>query len=185
MVQPGYRAQAMPVSPRAHKALRLFMDANALPAFEMAALRATGEQQKTMYSVVSLLKAHQEMIGTSNVMISNWGEEGWGLGALRSFGEPLPMDMDTDGNIFVADTGNNRIQRFNLDGKAEKQWGPPADMANTWFGSNRDWYVSGAKPSEETGSFMNPLDVAVIHNKKVGDSFAVLDASGRIQIFDS
>lgn len=185
MVPAGYRAQAMPVSPRAHKALRLFMDANAVPAFEMAALRATGQQQQNMKSVVSLLKAHQEMVGTSNVMIPNWGEEGWGLGALRSFGEPLPMDMDSEGNILVADTGNNRVQRFNLDGKAERQWGPSADMANTWFGKTRDWYVSGAKPGEATGSFMNPLDVTVIPNKKAADSFAVLDASGRIQVFDS
>jgi hypothetical protein len=180
----GYRAQAMPVSPRAHKALRLLLDANAVPAFELAALRATGEQQRTMHSVVSLLKAHQEMVGSSNVMIPNWGEEGWGLGALRSFGEPLPLEMDTDGNIMVADTGNNRVQRFDLNGKAEKQWGPSADMANTWFGRSRDWYVSGAKPGETTGSFMNPLDIAVIPDKKAGDSFAVLDATGRIQIFD-
>jgi hypothetical protein len=185
LVPVGYRAQAMPVSPRAHKALRLFMDANAVPAFELAALRATGAQQQTMYSVVSLLKAHQEMVGSTNMMIPNWGEEGWGLGAMRSFGEPLPMDMDSEGNIYIADIGNNRVQRFDLNGKAERQWGPAADMANTWFGKARDWYVSGAKPGETTGSFMNPLDVAVIPSKKGGDGFAVLDAAGRIQVFDA
>jgi len=184
LVPTGYRAQAMPISPKAHKALRLLKDANAIPAFELAALRATGRDQQTIEHVVGLLKAYQEMIGTSNVMVPNWGEEGWGLGALRSFGEPLPMDMDTDGNIYIADTGNNRVQRFDLNGKAERQWGPAADLANIWFETGRDWYVSGAKPGETTGAFMNPLDVTVIPQKD-GDMFAAVDAAGRIQIFNS
>ena len=183
MVPAGYRAQAMPISPRAHKALRVLKDANALPAFELAALRATGQDQRTLRSVISYLMAHQEMIGTSNVMVRNWGEEGWGPGALRSFGEPLPMDMASDGSIYLADIGNNRIQRFDLNGKSERQWGPPAALADTWFGKIRSWYVSGAKPGEKAGSFLNPLDVAVLPDKK-GDSFAVLDAAGRVQVFD-
>ena len=36
----GYRIQAAPSSAKAMKALRLLKDANAIPAFEMAALRS-------------------------------------------------------------------------------------------------------------------------------------------------
>jgi hypothetical protein len=184
MVPIGSRAQAMPRSALAHTALRKLLDARGVPAFELAALRATGQNQQTLYGVISFLKAQAEMTGTSNVMIPRWGEEGWGKGALRSFGEPLPMDMGRDGTIYLADTGNNRVQFFDLNGKVEGQWGPSADIANTWFGKTRPWYVSGAKPGEKAGSFMNPLDVAVMPDKK-GDRFAVLDAAGRIQVLNA
>ena len=179
----GYRAQATPASAKAMKALRLLKDANAIPAFEMAALRATGEVESQARQTAELLRAHQDMIGQQHANVPFWGDVGWNLGALQSFGEPLAMDMDDAGNILVADTGNNRIQRFTLNGRAEKQWGAGADLANAWFETGRPWYASGAMPGTEVGTFTNPVDVTVIPTKE-GDGFAALDALGRVQIFD-
>ncbi len=183
LVPLGYRAQAAPASAKAMKALRLLQDANAIPAFEMAALRATGEVESQAQQTAELLRAYQDMIGQQHSNIPFWGETGWNLGALQSFGEPLAMDMDQDGNILVADTGNNRVQRFTLDGRAEKQWGAGADLADAWFQKGRPWYASGAKPGTKTGEFINPVDVTVIPTKE-GDGFAALDAEGRVQVFD-
>ena len=183
LVPLGYRAQAAPASAKAMKALRLLKDANAIPAFEMAALRATGEVESQAQQTAELLRAYQDMIGQQHSNVPFWGQSGWNLGALQSFGEPLAMDMDQDGNIFVADTGNNRVQRFTLDGRAEKQWGAGADLADAWFQNGRAWYASGAKPGTQTGEFINPVDVTVIPTKE-GDGFAALDAEGRVQVFD-
>jgi hypothetical protein len=183
LVPAGYRAQAVPVHAKAHKALRNLKDANAIPAFELAALRATGREEVVIKEVVGLLRAYQEMIGTANMNVMAWGETGWALGALRSFGEPLAMDMDRQGRIYVADTGNNRVQRFDLDGRGDRQWGPAPDLASAWFRKSRDWYVSGAKPGDAVGAFSNPLDITVIPSKE-GEGFAALDAEGRVQIFD-
>lgn len=183
LVSIGYRAQAVPVHAKAHKALRNLKDANAIPAFELAALRATGRQEVVISEIVGLLKAYQEMIGTQHMNVMAWGETGWGLGALRGFGEPLGLDMGREGRIYVADTGNNRVQRFDIEGRGERQWGPAADLANDWFTGQRQWYVSGAKPGVAVGAFTNPVDVTVIPGKE-GDGFAVLDATGRVQIFD-
>ena len=183
LVSLGYRAQAVPASAKAMKALRLLKDANAIPAFEMAALRATGEVESQARQTAELLRAHQDMIGQQHSNVPFWGETGWNLGALQSFGEPLAMDMDGEGNIFVADTGNNRVQRFALNGRAEKQWGAGADLADAWFEAGRPWYASGAKPGTKVGEFVNPVDVTVIPTKE-GDGFAALDAEGRVQVFD-
>ena len=184
LVPHGFRAQAVPASKKAHKALRVLKDANAIPAFEMAALRATGAMENDARQTAEMLQAVQDMIGNQHSNVTFWGETGWNLGALRSFGEPLAIDMDIDGNIYVADTGNNRIQRFNVNGKSEKQWGPGADLADNWFQTGRPWYASGARPGTAIGEFENPLDVTVIPTKE-GDGFAALDASGRVQVFDN
>jgi hypothetical protein len=179
----GFRAQAAPSSAKAMKALRLLKDANAIPAFEMAALRSTGELEQEAMQTAEILRAHQDMIGNQHNNIPFWGETGWNLGAFRSFGEPLGMAMDAEGNMYIADIGNNRVQRFTIEGRATKQWGPGADLADTWFDKGRAWYASGAKPGTGIGEFENPLDVALIPGKE-GVGFAVLDTANRIQVFD-
>jgi hypothetical protein len=54
-----------------------------------------------------------------------------------------------DGDIFLADTGNNRVQRFDPKGVGQQVWGAEPDVANAWFGNTRAWYASGAKPAPE------------------------------------
>ena len=184
LVPMGYRIQAAPSSAKAMKALRLLQDANAVAAFEMAALRSVGDVENEARQTAEMLVAYQDLIGNQHTNVPFWGETGWNLGGLRSFGEPLAMEMDALGNMYVADTGNNRIQRFSLDGRAEKQWGPGADLSDAWFSSGRPWYASGAKSGSGIGEFHNPLDVALIPTKE-GPGFAVLDAKSRVQVFDA
>jgi len=183
LVGVGYRAQAAPSSAKAMKALRLLKDANAIPAFEMAALRATGDLESEATQTAEILRAHQDMIGNQHNNVPFWGETGWNLGAFKSFGEPMGMSMDSAGNMYIADIGNNRVQRFTLQGRADKQWGPGADLSDAWFGEGRAWYASGAKAGTGIGEFQNPLDVALVPGKE-GTSFAVLDAANRVQVFD-
>ena len=184
LVSIGFRAQAAPSSAKAMKALRLLKDANAIPAFEMAALRSTGDLQSEAEQTAEILRAYQDMIGNQHANIPFWGETGWNLGAFNSFGEPLGMEMDANGNMYIADIGNNRIQRFTLNGRADKQWGPGADLSEAWFTKGRPWYASGAKSGTDIGEFENPLDVALIPAKE-GTGFAVLDVTNRVQVFDN
>lgn len=183
LVSDGYRAQGNVSDPRAQEAARKLKDANVIPAFQMAQLRAVGEEARVLQDVVEIFEAYQELIGGGNRNIPYWGQPGWEPGALRGFDEPLDMDMDSAGNVYVADTGNNRVQLFAENGRPVKQWGPKADITDAWFSTGRKWYVSGAAPGEGAGAFFNPVAVEVIPGKD-GDRFAVLDAKGRVQVFD-
>jgi hypothetical protein len=179
----GYRVQAIGSSEKAREALRKLRDANAIPALEMAALRAHGAAQASLREEVEIFYAVQDLQGGPNLNVPYWGIEGWEPGALQGFGEPLAIVADRETNLFIADTGNNRIQRFTDEGQADRQWGPAADITNIWFEKGRPWYVSGASAGDEAGRFMNPLDIEIIPEKE-GDGFAVLDAAGRIQVYD-
>lgn len=182
LVPEGYRVAAIVPDPKAMDALRKLKDPNGIPGLEMAALRSIGKQQREINEVVEQFYAYQEMVGARR-NIKAWGETGFEPGALRAFGEPLAVEIDRMGQIYVADTGNNRVQRFNQDGLAERSWGPQPDIAEAWFGKTRKWYASGAAPGDKNGEFHNPVDIELIPVKD-GDQFAVLDAHNRIQIFD-
>ena len=62
------------------------------------------------------------------ILRSNWGSTGSGNG---QFGFPYPgpsygpngVAIDSSGNVYVADTGNNRIQKFTGDGTFITKWG--------------------------------------------------------------
>ena len=36
---------------------------------------------------------------------------------------PHSIDVDSSGNVYVADSGNSRIQKFTSDGKFITKWG--------------------------------------------------------------
>lgn len=182
LVTDGYRAQGVRSDLRAQEAVRKLKDPNAIPAFQMAQLRASGEEARQLQDVVEIFEAYQDLIGGGSRNVPYWGQSGWEPGALRGFDEPLDLAMDSAGNVYVADTGNNRVQMFAENGRPVKQWGPKADITDAWFERGRKWYVSGAAPGEGPGEFFNPLAVTVIPGKD-GDSFAALDALGRVQVF--
>jgi sugar lactone lactonase YvrE len=183
LVPDGFRAQAIRSSGRAQKALRLLKDANAIPAIEMASLRATAEEQVELSQLVEIFYAWQELIGTENRNVGYWGEPGNMPGALQSFGEPINLEVDREGRVLIADIGNNRIQRFTGKGRPERQWGPARDITNRWFQGARPWYASGAGAGEQSGAWVNPLDLTLIPGKE-SDGFAGIDALGRVQIYD-
>jgi len=182
-VPEGYRAQALKSSKRAQKAVRLLKDPNAVPALELAASRAKGEDAVFMKEQVEIFEAYSDLIGGKNFNVGYWGEPGFVLGALQSFGEPLNLESNRYGRIYVADLGNNRIQLFDENGKPVRQWGPAADITNRYFSRSREWYASGAAAGEESGQWVTPIDVDIIPEKEA-DGFVGIDALGRVQVFD-
>lgn len=182
-VPAGYRVQALPPDPDAIEALQKLEDANAIPAFEMAALRSAGKRQKRYELMTEYFYALQELIGGGDRNIPFWGKEGWEPGAFRSFGEPLALEADQYGDLYIADLGNHRLQRFTSQGRHDRLWGSEPAITNAWFQGKRRYYVSGAAPGEKPGQFHNPVAIDMIPGKD-NDGFVVLDAKGRVQIFN-
>lgn len=54
------------------------------------------------------------------MFVSEFGVSGYGNGQLiGAYG----VAVDSSNNIYVADTGNNRVQKFNASGAYQTQWG--------------------------------------------------------------
>ncbi len=68
--------------------------------------------------------------------VAEWGAQGNGQ---RQFNAPRGVALDGDGNIFVADTGNHRIQKLKSDGSFDKAWGEQGS-GNSQF--NGPWAVA-------------------------------------------
>jgi hypothetical protein len=179
----GSRAQALHSDKEAIDALRRLKDANSIPALEMAQLRATGNDKAWLEELVEIFYAYQELIGGGDPNVPYWGATGWSEGAMQSFGEPIPVVVDRFGSVYVADVGNNRVQRFAENGRPDRVWGGEPGIADTWFGRGRTWYVSGSAPGDGPGQFHNPIAVELIPEKEM-DLIAIMDAQRRVQLFD-
>ncbi|MCW4029718.1 MAG: hypothetical protein NWE92_08745 [Candidatus Bathyarchaeota archaeon] len=59
--------------------------------------------------------------------MSQWGSEGSGTG---QFSHPTGVAVDSSGNVYVADSGNSRIQKFTSDGTYISQWGSKGTGTN-------------------------------------------------------
>ena len=98
--------------------------------------------------------------GASSVATANldWrilvGAKGSALGQVTG---PMGLAFDAQGNLYVADRGNNRIEKFSPDGKAIAAWG-----------------TKGIGP----GQFDAPVDVAV---DRQGNIFVLDSQNDRIQ----
>ncbi len=181
LVPAGFRLSALPPDPHAVQALLEIGDSNAIPAIERAALRSRGQDQVALNQRVEMFEAYQDLVG-ANRTVSPWGEVGIAPGALKSLGEPLAIGLDPFGGVWVADTGNHRVQRFGPDGVLQKAWGfGTADITNVWFPKTRNWYAAGAHPTEEAGGFVAPVDLVLV-SSKVGTTAWVLDARGRVSV---
>jgi hypothetical protein len=184
LVPAGSRAAALVPDEMAMSAIEKLKDPTGIPGLEYAALRSIGSQQRQIVDTIAYFRAWRDLQGGGRRNIRAWGETGWEVGALRGDGEPLPIEVDQFGNALVVDTANNRVQRFTAGGVSDKQWGAPQDVSKYWFGGTRPWYAAGGMAKEEAGAFMNPVDLELIPGKD-GDAFMVLDAAGRLQIFDA
>jgi hypothetical protein len=181
----GYRVSAIPPEPTAVEALLKVKDANAIPALEQAMLRSVGKNQRKLESQVNYFYAYQDLIGGGSLNIPAWGQSGWERGSLQAFGEPLGVQVDGFGGAFVADIGNNRVQRFNFQGVADSWWGgTEPEITDKWFTSGRPWYVSGGKAGDGPGRFSNPVDITV-YPGKFEDTILTLDALGRVHSLSS
>ena len=56
----------------------------------------------------------------SQTFLAKWGTFGTGEG---EFSDPWGIAVDEGHNLYIADTGNNRIQKFTSDGIFVTAWG--------------------------------------------------------------
>jgi DNA-binding beta-propeller fold protein YncE len=67
---------------------------------------------------------YENIFGESNTAeyqyLTKFGGKESNSGGLSA---PHSIDIDKEGNVYVTDTGNDRIQKYNLDGKFILQWG--------------------------------------------------------------
>ncbi|MCA9492684.1 MAG: hypothetical protein KC621_22275 [Myxococcales bacterium] len=177
----GFRMHALQPDKTSIEALLKLKDSNAIPAIERASLRVTGALAEDLARRAKLFLAYQDLLGAKVRNMPPWGKTGIAQGALRGFGVGLDIAADQWGHVYVADTGNHRVQRFGADaGVVDRVWGSEqADVTDVWFDRRREPYASGAAPGEENGQFSNPASLAVVGGK-AGDTVFVLDALGRL-----
>ncbi len=87
-----------------------------------------------------------------------WGRSGSGAG---EFKDPKDIAVSPDGHVYVADSQNHRIQKFDLNGQFITEWG---------------------KRGEGPGEFHTPVGLGIAGN---GDVYVADTWNHRIQIFDS
>lgn len=93
------------------------------------------------------------------LLAMQFGQEGVDDG---EFSSPTGIALDNDGNIYVADTDNHSVQKFDKDGKFIARW--------------------GGEPSQEEGLFYYPRGLAVGPD---GEVYVSDSGNNRVQKFDS
>ncbi len=93
-----------------------------------------------------------------NQILSTWGTQGSEEG---QFSSPEGIAINASGDVFVVDTGNNRVQVFNSTGTFVREWG-----------------IVGI----EDGQFQAPHGIAL---DKYGRVYIVDTGNNRIQVFSS
>ena len=179
-VTPGYRAGFIDFDETAIKYLQKLKDVNAIPFFEIGVARASGDDYYWLLDLLKAFRAHETLISSRRPTIPSWGVTGLEPGALNGRGEPLGIDVSSGGRIFVADTGNNRVQWYTIDGRLEGTIGGEPGIAWSWFGIEGDPYATGAAPGDGPNTFEQPVHLAVGNY----DILAVIDATLRVQTFD-
>ena len=132
------------------------------------------------------------------VFLDKWGSYGTGPG---QFDEPWGIAVDPDGNVWVADYQNSRVQKFNSDGDSLSVWGygsnvgefkypigVAADSDGNIYVTDRDNFrVQKYNADTETWSafvsgFNKPGGIAVASDGKV---FVINFMSVHVEVFDS
>ena len=71
-------------------------------------------------------------ISEAPTYVTHWGVSPPPPGGVGAFNEPLAVDVDADGNVYVVDRLNHRIQKFGNDGAFELSWGAHINSGGTF-----------------------------------------------------
>ncbi|MCB0488641.1 MAG: hypothetical protein KDC99_09190 [Cyclobacteriaceae bacterium] len=107
------------------------------------------------------------MNSTTTALIKEWGSSGSGNGQFAYFRQ---ICLDDENNLYVVDTGNSRIQKFDLDGNFLLKWGMPAGHSgngafkNVWGVTYFKGYIVVSSESiiqvfTKTGEFQYQVDM--------------------------
>ena len=179
----GYRRAALQFEEKGIGYLVKLKDPNAIDTLETAAAGSwNSDDRNWLYLEVKFLLAEQELRRSMRATVPQWGSEGYEKGAFMARGEPMAIDVDSAGNLYVTDVGNNRVQRFTPAGSVERVLGGERGIAQWWFGDAKaDPYATASLPGTEPGQFQQPYGLAVGNF----DILAVIDAALRVQTFDA
>ncbi len=118
---------------------------------------------------------------SSATFVANIGSKGTAGG---QFEAPWGLDVDSEGNLWVADKGNNRVEKFNSKGEFVLAVGKEVDkttlgsICTAASGDTCGWGVAGSA----SGQFNEPLDIATTTS---GDLWVTDGANSRVQKFNS
>lgn len=130
--------------------LMVLRNRGGVPMNEMAAAGPRGDffwQPKDVYvagnSDIFVGEGHGQ--GRNHVIKFNsrgeylleWGQSGYGPG---QFNQPHSLAMDSQGRLFVADRGNNRIQIFDQNGRFLDEWYQFSRLSGIYIDANDTLY---------------------------------------------
>ena len=188
-------------------------DCTGTRAAKRACRKNLAAQRKNCHSVTKLCKQQNPSVsgtcttpGTSDcgTFLTEWGSYGSGNG---QFTIPASIATDGSGNVYVADSGNNRIQKFDANGTLLTTWGSlgsgdgefggPAGVATDPSGSvyvtdgvnsriqkfdaNGTFLTTWGSLGSGNGQFLEPSGVAADASGNV----YVVDGNNRIEKFDA
>ncbi len=75
-------------------------------------------------------------------LLTTWGRKGTGVG---EFDQPHALAMDSQGRLFVADRGNNRLQIYSQDGKLLDTWLQFSRISGLFIDANDVLYAADSE----------------------------------------
>ncbi len=116
--------------------------------------------------VTYTLHSRVRKLNPDGSLVTQWGDTGTGNG---QFNGPHGVAVDSNDNVYVADSFNHRIQKFTSNGTFLNKWGGLCDVAKRG-------------PDACDGKFNHPVGIAV---DAAGDVYVGDTMNHRIQKFDS
>jgi sugar lactone lactonase YvrE len=127
--------------------------------------------------------------------LAAWGEHGSGEGQLI---DPSGLAIDANGDVWVADFGNNRVQQFSPDGMFLTAWGESGSKAGQFFNLTdvaidahgriwvSDWRNGRVQVFEPDGMFVAVWgnEGKLSERRMRGPNSLVLDGAGSVYVAD-